>query len=524
MAHREVTMIEVKEVLRLWKSGMPKKRIAAQLGFDVKTVRRYIKAARQCGLECEGSLEALDDALVASVVGHIKPVLGRPHGDVWGVCESQRVFVRQKLTEGIRLTKIAKLLRRQGIEVSYPTLRRFAIGELGFGQQAATIPVADCEPGEELQCDTGWMTHLEPDLFGRRRRFRVWIFTAVRSRHRFVYPVFAETTQTAIEACEMGWEFFGGIFKALIVDNTKAIVHKADPLGPRINATFLEYAQHRGFVVDTTRVRSPKDKARVERSVSTVRDDCFAGERLYDLDQARAHARRWCLTEYGMRRHSTTLRVPLEQFQAEEHPALRPAPTEPYDTPLWCEPKVARDQHAQVAKALYSLPSRWRAKILRARADRSTVRFYDGTVLVKTHPRMAPGKRSTDPNDFPPHKAAYALRDVAFLARQAASHGDSVGRFAARLLEGELPWTRMRQVYALLGLARRFGDERLDAACRTALEADMIDVRRLGRLIELALPATSTATARVIPLARYLRPASQFRLPLPSQRTDGEDR
>ena len=39
---REVTMIEVREVLRLWRAGLPKKRVAAQLGLDPKTVRRYL--------------------------------------------------------------------------------------------------------------------------------------------------------------------------------------------------------------------------------------------------------------------------------------------------------------------------------------------------------------------------------------------------------------------------------------------------------------------------------------------------
>jgi hypothetical protein len=34
--YREVTMIEVREVLRLRGEGLPKKRIAAQLGLDPK--------------------------------------------------------------------------------------------------------------------------------------------------------------------------------------------------------------------------------------------------------------------------------------------------------------------------------------------------------------------------------------------------------------------------------------------------------------------------------------------------------
>src|SRR5207302_8770241 len=145
-----------------------------------------------------------------------------------------------------------------------------AIGALGFGRTAPTVPVADCGPGEEVQVDTGWMTLLAPDADGRRRRFRAWIFTAVYSRHRFVYPCFGETTASAIEACEAAWAFFGGVFAVRIPDNTKAIVDTADPLHPRNVAASREYTQTRRFHVDPTRVRQPPDTARLARSVPPV--------------------------------------------------------------------------------------------------------------------------------------------------------------------------------------------------------------------------------------------------------------
>jgi transposase len=88
-----------------------------------------------------------------------------------------------------------------------------------------------------------------------------------------------------------GLGIFGGVFRVLLPDNTKAIMQTANPLDPIINPTFLEYAQARGFHVDRARARHPRDKARVERTVPSVREDCFAGERLRDLDAARAHAR-----------------------------------------------------------------------------------------------------------------------------------------------------------------------------------------------------------------------------------------
>lgn len=505
MAFREVGVVEVKEVLRLSREGVSKKRIARQLGLDVKTVRRY--------LELSEGVDDLD-AAVATVAERLSAHNGRPRGEGWERCLAQRDFIASHLDHGVRLTKVRRLLRRRGVLVSYATLHRFAVEELGFGRRAGTIPVVDCGPGEEVQLDTGWVGWLLEA--GRRRRFRAWIFTAVRSRHRFVYPVRAETTASAIEACEAAWGYFGGVFQVVIPDNTKAIVHQADPLEPKITRDFLEYAQSRGFHVDPTRVRSPKDKARVERTVQTVHDDCYGGEELSSLEQALAHGTNWCLEEYGLRLHSTTQRRPREHFETEERPALGPAPSQPYDVPVWSKPKIGPDQHAAVLKSLYSLPRTYRGQRLEARADRQTVRFYHRRQLVKVHPRVAPGQRQTDPGDFPPEQAACARRDRDFFERKAAEHGPNVGLFAQRLLDGPLPWTRMRQVFALLGLVRRYGAQRVEQACALALGAEMISVHRLRRLIEVAPPPASTPAplTRVVPIARYLRPPEQYRLSL----------
>jgi hypothetical protein len=60
-----------------------------------------------------------------------------------------------------------------------------------------------------------------------------------------------------------------------------------------------------------------------------MRDDCFGGERLRDIEDARPRALVWCTDEYGMRRHSTTGRMPREHFEADEKSRLLPAPNEP---------------------------------------------------------------------------------------------------------------------------------------------------------------------------------------------------
>jgi transposase len=95
-----------------------------------------------------------------------------------------------------------------------------------------------------------------------------------------------ETTEAVIAGCEAAWVFFGGVFATLIPDNLAAVVDGADPLEPRLNQAFVEYAQTRGFKIDPARVRCPQDKPRVERQVQFVRGSFFAGETFIDLTDA----------------------------------------------------------------------------------------------------------------------------------------------------------------------------------------------------------------------------------------------
>ncbi len=75
MAYREVTMLEVKEVLRLWLRGVPKKRIATQRGLDPKTVRRQVELAQECGLRREGGETALTDELLVVLAEKLRPAV-----------------------------------------------------------------------------------------------------------------------------------------------------------------------------------------------------------------------------------------------------------------------------------------------------------------------------------------------------------------------------------------------------------------------------------------------------------------
>jgi hypothetical protein len=141
------------------------------------------------------------------------------------------------------------------------------------------------------------------------------------------------------------------------------------------------------------------------------------------------------------------------------------------------------------------------------------VRVWHRGRLVKTHPRQQPGRRSTDPADLPEHASAYAMRDIGYLQRQADDAGPAIGGYAAALLDCPLPWTRMRQVYALLGLVRKWGPARVEAACARALDAEAISVPLIGRMLARGtehqqLPRTPPLPG--MPPPRFARDAAHF--------------
>jgi transposase len=522
MAFREVQVHEIREVLRLWLRGESIRSIERLASVDRKTVRRYVEAAAGYGVLVNAGERQLTDELIGQVCEQVRPHRPDGHGAAWGLIKANHDQLKAWLVDdGLTAVKAHELLGRRGVVVPERTLHRYALEVLGVGRSArgTTVRVADGEPGSELQVDFGKMGLLADPSSGHRRVCWALIFTACYSRHCFVWLGFRQTTEAVICGFEAAWTFFGGVFRVVIPDNMASVVEKADRLNPSFNKAFVEYAQSRGFVIDPARVRTPTDKPRVERVVQFTRGSMFAGEDFIDIDDAQRRAEAWCSTRAGMRIHGTTQCRPAELFVLEEQPHLLPAPAAPYDLPIYATPKVHRDHHIEVAKAIYSIPGNLIGKRVEVRADSQLVRaFYRGQ-LVKVHPRTHAGGRVTDPADLPAEKTTYALRDINHLKNMAESHGPSIGAYAAAVLEHPLPWTKMRQVYALLGLVKRWGPEKVEAACARALEAEATSVSLIGRMIERATEndtAGSPAKAAAKP-ARFARDPEHFTTTKPKQ-------
>ena len=118
------------------------------------------------------------------------------------------------------------------------------------------------------------------------------------------------------------------------------------------------------------------------------------------------------------------------------------------------------------------------------RATKTTVQLFRDHELVATHLRQSrAGSRSTVDEHLPPEASAYKLRNPQWCLRQseeigAACHALVERLFAHRVLDN------LRAAQSVIGLARRFGTVRLEAACQRALTFDAPKYRTVKTILE----------------------------------------
>jgi transposase len=522
MAYRELSRMEIIEVARRWQAGESRRAIARASGLARETVTKYLRAAERLGLQANGPPPTEEQVVQLVQAGRVATA---PR--TWAAPQRARLEpYREQILGWLRadrllLTRVQELLGQQGLHVSYSTLERYA-WRLGVHPRqrrgGSTVRVAPSAPGEVAELDFERLGPLVNPVTGKRQIVWGLLVVLVYSRHSFLWPLVQQTVEATIEGLEQAWRFFGGVPERLVLDNFPAAVAGPDPLHPRPTRAFLEYSQARGLLLDPARVRHPRDKPHVERGVPYARERFWKGGHFADLADARQQAARWCRQVAGQRVHGTTRRLPLVVFEEEERAHLRPYDGVPYEVPVWREVTVHADHHVSVQYALYSAPSSTcpPGTKLEARCDRAVVKLYRRGELVKVHPRQPKGGRSTDPDDYPPERTLYATRAPERLVRQASALGPTVGRFAERLLAGPLPWAKLRQGQKLLRLADRYTADRLEAACARALGFDLLDVRRLERILVLALEHESQPAPlpeehlQPLPPGRFARPGRAF--------------
>ena len=502
-------MIDVVEILQHWHAGRPKTVVAASLGVDVKTVRKYVQPA-----EAEGI--APGDGLVLDRAGWAGRVVGwfpelvdaRARSRTWPELEARREQIGSMLATNSVATVHQRLRDEEGLSASVTSLRRFVWEVLPDRSQPTVTVLRPQVPPGEGQIDYGYLGRWVDPVSGRVRKVNAFVMLLACSRHMFVRPVFSMDQASWIEAHVAGFGFFGGAPDRLVIDNLKTGVVQPDLYDPLLNRGYGELAEHYGCLVDPARGARPKDKARVERMMPFIRDSFWRGRSFASLKDMQTRAELWCGEVAGVRAHrSLEGASPLSVFDAVERPALQPLPTRAFEPVRWVSPKVAPDCHVSVERVLYSVRFAHVGKTTDTRVSQTTVQVHVGGTLVKTWPKATRG-RCTDPGDYPPEKIAFFSRNPTWCRNQAGELGPNVAELIETLL-GLHALHHLRAAQGVIALATKHGQQRLDAACARALAAGDPTYRTVRGILAVGaetapLPGNGSRTATAVATAAHL--------------------
>jgi transposase len=499
MSGRRADMLDIREILRRVRLGESDRAIVKALGVSRKTVRKYRQWAEQAGLPA-GELPPTEQlsALLQTSLAEAPP----PQAP--SSVEPYRELVVRWREQGLECQAIwQRLGRDHGFQGGYGAVWRF-VSRLEGATPQVTVRI-EVKPGDEAQVDFGYVGLLLDPQTGQRRKAWVFVMTLSWSRHMYVEFVFDQTVETWLRLHQHAFAFFGAVPRRVVLDNLKAAIVKACFEDPVVQRSYLELAEHYGFLLAPCRVRTPEHKGKVENGVHYVQRNLIGSQDFADIQAANQGALVWIQQVAGQRIHGTTRQKPLAQFQAIEQAALLPLPNEPYELAVWKQVRVGRDCYVNFEKSYYSAPYRLVGQEVWVRGGLTAVRIYANHKLEALHPRaQQPGERYTVVDHLPPAKVAGLTTTRETCAARAAEIGPSAAEVVTRLL-AQKPVDRLPMVKRLLGLADKYGALRLERACRRALQFEEYTGQTIRCILEKGLDL-----ALLPPMATALLPAPQF--------------
>ena len=390
------------------------------------------------------------------------------------------------------------LVSEAGFTSGYQSVRRF-VGKLRGAPVPEAHPVIVTAPGEEAQVDYGTGPMVRDPQSGKYRRTRLFVLTLGYSRKSVRLLVFQSSSRTWAELHEKAFRRLGGVVQLIVLDNLREGVLVPDIYDPTLNPLYRDMLAHYGAVAMPCRVQHPDRKGKVEAGVAHAQKTPLKGLRFESLEQAQAYLDRWETHWADTRIHGTTKRQVAAMF-AEEKPALRPLPLEPFRYYQYGQRTVHLDGCVEVEAAYYGVPPGWIGRLVNVQWDDLFVRLLDPRTgqLLREHVRQKRGRYRIKPEDYPKRAPLGTLQ----LLARAERAGTHIGALCQALhrTEGELG---VRRILGVLALAKKFGLAAVEEACTAALELQVHEYRFVRRYLERH-PQAPLSLQQVDPLIREL--------------------
>jgi transposase len=339
-------MINLEEwvmIKHMHRQGVPKARIAREMGLDPRTVGRAINSDKHLERKKQSKSSILD-----------------PYKD----------YIRQRLDRyDLTGTRILREIQERGYPGSYTIVKDFVREVKGAKPKPAFVRY-ETDPGEQAQVDWsnfGWM-----ECYGKRKR--LWCFSMVLGYSRTLYIEFTHSQNLVLlgQAHINAFRYFGGVTDTILYDNMTTVVLSREGKIIHWNPRFMDFASYYGFVPKVCKPRRKETKGKVERPYSYIRSSFFVG--------------------------GTTQAIPFDRLKSEN---LNPLRDQDYVLEHCEMRKSHKDCYISFEGSRYSVPYQYSCRDLAVKLKGEDLRIFYGDELIATHKvSYQKGQMITDPEHF----------------------------------------------------------------------------------------------------------------------------
>lgn len=467
MAKERISMRKIKEVLRLrYERGLSMRKVAICCNLGRSTTREYFRRFKAAGLSWPPPEEITEELLEKklfpeeTINGSARELLNYDYL----IAELRRPNVtmallweeyRQSHPDGYQYSQFCNLIRSYRKTLNYSMRQEHKAGEKVFADFGEGLKLIDPKTGQAIP------TKLFVSVWGA-------------SAFTFATAVLGEDLASWIGVNVGALEYFGCCPKAIVPDNLKAAVSKACRYEPDLNPTYAEFARHYGLVIFPARPHRPKDKPKAENAVLLAKRWILAKlrDRIF-FSLAELNAAIFELLEiFNSRPMKRLKKSRRELFEALDKPNALPLPEKRYEYAEWKKVTASIDYHVCFNDHYYSVPYTLIHQSLEIRATCRVIEILKKGQRVCSHQRSYRSHQyTTEVEHRPKSHQQYLEWTPARIESWAGQGGPAVKELVNKILRSrKFPEQAYRSCLGIIRLGNRYAPERLDQACRRALE------------------------------------------------------
>lgn len=492
MAAKPISMLDIRRILQLLKANTSKRSISRQTELPRNTVKKYVRLIAQLNVPIDDLLLMEDEQL---------SVLIFDYGGASSLPFDIRYEELQKKFPSFKKDLENKHVTRQLLwneyRLEHPTgyeYSRFChhLNEFMVSKDV-TMPMVHY-PGEKLLIDFAGKTMSYFKSDGEEVKCQIFVAVFPFSGYTFTYAVHSQKQADFLLCLEKSLCYFGGVPGCIVGDNLKSYVKKSNRYEPEFTDLMLQFSVHYNTTLMAARVRKPKDKASVERTVR------LAYERVYA--PLRNH-RFTCIEDINAsivgqleHHHHRKFRGEEENreqlFLSKELPCLKELPTSTMEVKQTVMAKVQKNYHIVLGQDwhFYSVPHQYTGKEVKVEYTFSHVEIYCQHQRIAVHARIHNSRRNiyaTDKQHMPENHKHYSEQmgwDADYFKTQAAKIAPEVELVIDKVLNTRVfPQQAFNTCIGILRLSGKYGSGRLMKACRMALKANSVNYKFISNVL-----------------------------------------